>query len=142
MQRMRWKAFHFLKDKDKIEDTKETFGFKTRKTAPFVNELKDFKNDMIAMISDIKFDRKPNDFQKQLGRDARKINNKETLLVPADKTNNIYEVNKEHYEKLLGDSITAHYKKDNNNTEAKINKEAKKIVEKLEIAERVEVLAK
>lgn len=139
---MGWKAFYFMKyNEEENTNTKNTFGFKTTKTAPQTKELKGFEDDLIAMTANVKFNNNTNTFQKQLNHDVKKINNSTALLVPADKTNNIYEVDKQTYEKLLNDSITTHYKKDQNNTATKINKEAKHIVEQLEIAERVEITA-
>ena len=49
---------------------------------------------------------------------------------------------KSHYEKLLTDNITKTYKLSNNNIYNNINLEAKHIAKKLEIADRVECMAR
>ena len=49
---------------------------------------------------------------------------------------------KSHYEKLWTDNITKTYKQSNNNVDNSINLEAKHIAKKLEIADRVECLAR
>ena len=59
------------------------------------------------------------------------------MFVFADKTRNIYEMEKSHYEKLLTDNITKSCKQSNNNVYNSINLEVKHIAKKLEIADRV-----
>ena len=76
-----------------------------------------------------------------LGRDVKTINSSSDLFVPADKTPNVYQISKPKYEELLTKNITAHYTKDNDDTVAHINKEASVIVNKLEIADRVECMS-
>ena len=75
-------------------------------------------------------------------KEVRNINNSKALFVPADKTTNVYEIEKGKYEQLLTDSIHTQYHKDKNNSELKINTEAKRITETLELDDRVEILAK
>ena len=41
IKNIRWKAFFFLNPNTKVSD-KETFGFKSRKTPPVIDELKVF----------------------------------------------------------------------------------------------------
>ena len=43
------------------------------------------------------------------------------IMTFADKTTNTYRLTREEYEKILNDSITATYKKANNNIKKKIN---------------------
>ena len=59
------------------------------------------------------------------------------MFVFADKTRNIYEMEKSHYEKLLTDNTTKSCKQSNNNVYNSINLEVKHIAKKLEIADRV-----
>ena len=143
IQRMRWKAFYFTNPKDKDEGRKiETFGFKTTKSAPCNDNLNGFEDDLVDLISNLEFDNKLSDFQKLLAKDVKHINNSDDLFVPADKTPNVYQVNKQKYEQLLNKSITSHYSKDKSNTESLINKEASIIVNKLKIEDRVKVMTK
>ena len=62
------------------------------------------------MISKVQFRRVNNDFQKRLRNDIRSIHSSKKVFVFADKTRNIYEMEKSHYEKLLTDNITKSYK--------------------------------
>ena len=66
------------------------------------------------------------------------INNTRELLVNADKSTNIYKINKDVYNKYLTESITKTYKKSNKNKVYRINSEAKKIAEKLKLDDRMQ----
>ena len=70
------------------------------------------------------------------------INTSASLFVPADKTNNLYEVDSRTYDKLLQDNITASYEKTDSNTAKKINNEVKAIAKKLKLKNRIETLTK
>ena len=65
-----------------------------------------------------------------------------SIFVPADKTTNIYKLQPAEYNKLLNDSITSSYEKSTDSTKAAIDKEAKQIAERLNIADRAETFAK
>ena len=52
------------------------------------------------------------------------------LFVPADKTNNIYEMDTISYNKLLHDNVTSNYAKCHSEIESSINKQAAGIVKK------------
>ena len=93
------------------------------------------------MISNIEFKTYRNDFQNKLLNDARKIKNSKNVFINADKTNNIYEINKNKYDSLMNKNVTSIYKKTNTNTLNNINTEAKTITDKLNISDRVEKIA-
>ena len=59
----------------------------------------------------------------------------------ADKTSNVYKLDKENYKKLLINNITSHYSIAPPNTENEINAKAATIAETLEISDRVEPIA-
>ncbi|KAJ8042167.1 hypothetical protein HOLleu_13162 [Holothuria leucospilota] len=63
------------------------------------------------------------------------------MLVPADKTSNYYSVDKQRYEKLMKDNVTATYKKSERHSQHITNLEAKRITTSLGISDRVDVLA-
>ena len=63
------------------------------------------------MIQNIKFRLVRNDFLSKLKEDVKVINNTKELLVNADKSTNIYKMNKDVYNKYLTDNITKTYKK-------------------------------
>ena len=152
IQRLRWRTFFFIrstKNKNKEncnttennieeeEQTNDTFGFNTTKSAPPLPALAPFENDLYALISNLEFKNEKTKFQKQILSDVKKINQSKKAFILADKTNNMYTVDAKQYTKLLIDNVTSHYKKDNGDTEAKINNEAKQITNKLEISDRV-----
>ena len=56
----------------------------------------------------------------------------------ADKTTNIYRLTKEEYEKILNDSITATYKKANNNIKKKINADGKQELRNIKVLKRMQ----
>ena len=78
-------------------------------------------------------------FQNQLSKDVRRINKSKNLFIQADKTSNVYEVDKITYKKLLNDNITSNYKKVDESVINDINKEAKSLTDDLKISDRVEI---
>ena len=72
-----------------------------------------------------------NEFLNKLQKDVENIRSSENMLVFADKSTNIYEVSREHYDKLLHDSITQTYKRAIPGTKRKIDKESKQFAEHL-----------
>ena len=151
VQRLRWRAHFFIQNKKKNkndeseeedEETKKDFyGFNSTKSAPYVPALAGFENDLYSLISNLKFRNERNQFQTKLNDDVNMINNSPDAFVLADKTNNVYRISADTYKKLLTDNITTHYKKDNENTEDKINKQAKLICDRLEMSDRVQKIA-
>ena len=118
-KRVRWKA---LQLSGKLESSgKQTFGFKSTKC-----------------LSNIQFRSIRNKFLSKLSKDIKSINKTKELLVNADKSTNIYKMSKQDYRKHLRNNITKTYKKSNRNRVNDINLDVKKIVQKLEINDRVE----
>ena len=76
LQRLRWKTFFFL-NPDENRNDKETYGFRTQRTAPQIPELASFEKDLADMIGDIKFTNFRNDFQLEL----QKKSNKSKILI-------------------------------------------------------------
>ena len=68
----------------------ETYGFKTNKCLPAIEELSEFESDLVSMIKNIQFRPVRNNFLTQLKSDKKEINNTNELLVNADKSTNIY----------------------------------------------------
>ena len=94
------------------------------------------------MISTIEFKQDKSHFQKKLSKDVKDINSRDTILLPADKTSNIYEVSTDTYKKLLRDNVTNEYEIAPDDLESNINLEARHISEKLQLDERVEIMAR
>ena len=54
LRRMRWKAYFFLNPAVSTS-SKDTYGFKSTKNPPPVDELKEFEDDMLKMVQSTKF---------------------------------------------------------------------------------------
>ena len=54
-KRMRWKAFFYNNVNETQQDyqTDETYGLRTKKSQPSINELKGFENDLISLTKNI-----------------------------------------------------------------------------------------
>ena len=141
LTRVRWRAWHILNPDKK--DTKETYGFPTCRTAPVLKETEYFEKEVLGMIKRIKFSDVPvGVFQKKLIEQASTIRKCKEIIIPADKTSNYYKMDPKEYKKALTESVSKEYKKDKDNTEWKINKEAAKLTKKMELDDRIPVFKK
>ena len=64
IKRMRYKAYFFLNGDNKENDTKTSFGFKSRYYPPLCTELEHFEKDLINIIKSIKFTNNTTVFRK------------------------------------------------------------------------------
>ena len=144
INRLRWKVFFFLNKNQENDSQNENFGFKTDKTAPASDELRQFENDLYELIRNIEFksNLRHNKFLQKLKKDVQSIKASDHLIVPADKTTNLYKIKKDDYEKLLFNNVTDKYKKVDNSVTDDINLEAKHIATKLKLEDRIEQMAK
>ena len=110
IQRLRLKAIFLLKP-DESKHHKNTYGFRTAKNAPQVPELIPFENDLSDLVGNLEFHEKTGQFQNKLKSDVKKINKSKTLFIQADKTHNMYQIDKKSYKKLMHENITSDYKK-------------------------------
>ena len=90
------------------------------------------------MIKNIQFKYIKNDFQTKLKEDILNIQKCEKVLIPADKSRNIYKMETTDYKKLLHDNIKTTYKKADQRKINNINRDEKKIVIDLDQADRIE----
>ena len=93
-------------------------------------------------MQNVRFKRISNNFQDQMKADTEPIKRSKNIYIFADKTNNLYETDVKNYNKLRTNNISKSYKKLDSSIFNKINKEAKHIAEKYDIAERVDCFAK
>ena len=139
IRRMRWKAFFFNKKTE--TDEVKTYGFKTDNCPPQDPSLMNFERDVADMIRNIQF--KPakfqNPFQKQMKNDIAKIQKSDKLLIPADKTRNIYAMAPDEYSKLLMENVTKDYKKADPTLIVDVNNKAKAIADTIGLSNRIEV---
>ena len=131
IKRMRWKSMEFLGMLD--GEKKETYGFKSRKCPPVIKELEKFEGDLRKMVKNVEFRKISIKFQDKLKSDMKEIRNHNDILVCADKSRNIYKLNKDSYCKHLKENITKEYKKSRQDKKKQINSEAQKIAKELQI---------
>jgi len=137
-KRMRWKALQFqgkLPPSDKV-----TYGFRSKRCPPIVKELRKFEEDLMNIIKNIEFREVNNDFQNKMRDDIRQIKQCGKVVVPADKSTNLYKMDKSVYEKHLTNGITKDYKKSNQVKVDTIDKEAYNIANKLCLDDRMQRL--
>ena len=75
-------------------------------------------------------------------KDIAQIRRSRAVFVPADKTRNLYELEKEQYDELLQESITKHYKVADEDAYDDINTEAQIIAHRLCLSKRMDAVAK
>ena len=102
----------FLRKDNQI---KNTYGFKSSKCPPSVNELSHFESDLLMMIHNVEFEPVKNRFLSKLKEDVKTIKNTKELLINASKSSNIYKMDKDTYKKYLRENVTKTYKKSNRN---------------------------
>ena len=140
LRRMRWKAFFFL-NPEATTSTKNTYGFKSTKNPPPIEELKEFEDDMLQMIQSTKFKQLNNPFLNKLKDDTKRINDETKLITSADKTTNFYKLEPATYNDLLHQNITKSYKQAQPSTTKEIHAKNKIIAAKLGIDDRVDSTA-
>ena len=101
LRRMRWKA-HFYLNHDTTSSSKETYGFKSTKNPPPIED------DVLKMIQSVKFKQLNSPFLNKLKKDTDRIKNEPNLLIAADKTTNFYKLDPSTYNDLLEIIITGY----------------------------------
>jgi hypothetical protein len=107
-----------------------------------IADMKHFENDVFSMVNSIEFRIISDPFQQQLQQDIKTIRSSNKAFIHADKTTNMYKLEKTSYDKLLHDNITSAYKKASSEAYNKINQEAKVLARTLKIGDRTECMAK
>ena len=82
IQRMRWKLFSI---KNQNANSKQTYGFKTTKTAPQMVELKAFEEDVYKLISNVEFRQVNNDFQTSMQETINAVKASKDIIIESDK---------------------------------------------------------
>ena len=96
-----------------------------------MNEMESaFERELVEMTQIIEF-RKTDTFQRTLNQDVKSVRSSNKAFIPADKTRNMYEMDKDTHDKLLHESITKSYKKCDNNTYTKNKQRSKADCNKL-----------
>ena len=146
VSRIRWSTDAFLYP-EKYQQKKTNYGFKSTYTAPVSTLLKPFEEDLYDLIANIEYNEYRSAFQKKLDAAVSYINKSDKVFIFGDKTTNIYEVSTKMYNKLLVDNITKDYKliektSENPDPIGVVDEEAKRITERLGIADRVEIMSR
>ena len=121
-----------MRDNDEITSN---FRFKLVNTPPKNENLNQFESDLYGIIQNIELKKVKSNFQMQLSNDVKNIKKNPKLLVPAGKTNNLYELTTEEYNKLLIENISKMYKKTTLSAISSVNTEAKAIAKDLNLDE-------
>ena len=128
IKRMRWRSLEFF---NKLSSSEmETYGFPSNKCPSTVDELSAFESDLLMMIKNIEFRKSKDVLQLKLQEDIKIVKQLKNLFISADKSTNIYAMEKDDYNRYLRDNITRTYKKTDRRIVKSINYQAKKIVEK------------
>ena len=123
----------FLNGGNKENNTKTSFGIKSRFHPPPCTELEHFEKDLINIINYVKFMNNMQSFNEKLLADITEIKNSRIIYVFADKTNNIYSMPISEHNKLLKENVTKTYKKVPEKLQKSINLEAKFIATKFKL---------
>ena len=102
INRMRWKAFYFenknTDDTSNLDCTPKDFDiFGSKRSAPVMDKLKAFEKDLFDLIQNIKFTDYKSEHQKKLQKDLKKLLSVKQLIIPSDKTGNLYYVDPQAY---------------------------------------------
>ena len=139
ISRMRWKLFHIRFPANK--ERKETFGFRTTESAPIMDELVPFENDLIKLIKNVKFKPAGNPLTNKIRSDLNAVKECEDILVKGDKSRRIYKVQERTYKKELADKISSNYRKADRDLVENVNREAAVIANNLgELDERIDAM--
>lgn len=141
VKRIRWKAFFFLHPEN-YETSKETYGFKTRKCPPIIDELTEFEDSLQQLIRNVRFKTVKCAFQQKLAIDNKAMRGSSKLVISADKTTNFYQMSPAAYNKLVTENVTAVYKRALESDIIKVTNEAKNIADELNLGDRIESPAK
>ena len=136
IKRMRWKVMAF--DGKLRQSGKTTFGFRSPLYPEPSPDLATFEKDLMSMIRNIEFRPVHNEFQTKMRNDINAIKASGKVVVAADKSSNLYKMDKDVYESHLVNSITATYKKSDQDKVDHINNNAYKCAKQLDLDDRME----
>ena len=141
IRNMRWKAFFYLFP-HKRPAPAEYYGFKSIRGAPSVMAMSDFESRITNLIQGIEFSSRLSPFQRKLKADVNAIKNEPNVIMFADKTENMYKIDKQTYSQVLKKTVEKDYKKANSQTVNTILQQDKNIATRLKISDRVDIPAK
>ena len=128
INRVRRKVHWFGKEDDSEKNEQKYNVFRARTTVEPIDELKQFEKEFFEMIGNIEFRRYSNDLSKRIKDDVNQIRKCNKVIMFADKSSNLYKIEKEQYDKLLHENVTKEYKKAPDTMIKDINDEAQDII--------------
>ena len=138
IKRIRWKVFFFEKECEENDQRTNNLRFKSVRTTLKNENLNQFESALYDMVQNIEFRKVKFNFPMQLSNDVKNIKKNPKILVPVDKSNNLYELTTEEYNKLQIENISKTYKQITVSAMNSINTEAKAIAKDLNLDERIE----
>ena len=93
-----------INDENNAQKT-ETFGFKSELAPPLYQGLLTFEKDLYKSARSIEFQNRSNLFQQKLTADVNSTRSTPNMLITVEKTNNLYKISTENYNKLLLDNV-------------------------------------
>ena len=120
-------------------EKKENYGFRSGNAAPMSPILQEFEKEFWAIIKNVKFHNRPNEFQNMMKRDLNQLKELEKVVLFADKSNNMYCVNKNEYLDEIKNNITSDYKKSTSIKVDEVNKKAALIGKRIGQEKNMEV---
>ena len=142
IQKMRCRTIIFINNNKKAaQDYKQGFsyGLKNGRSPPQVKDLIQFEDNLVRIVKQLKFCKVENNFQKILREHMKEVQTSKKAVTPADKTSNMYKLNKNEYQNLLRNAITRTYKKANESIGTKINKEDITFAKQADTLDKVEI---
>ena len=138
---MQWKAHFFLHGGDS-NSTTNRFGLNSACCPPQITEMKDFEDDLTWTIKNINFRKVHDQFLSTLSNNLKKVRQSRNLMIFANKTWNLYEMDAQAYDKLMTEGITKSYQLGDEKNIEDINQKLQEIANELKITDRIETTAK
>ena len=128
----------YQRKKNKEENT-ENCELKSLYYPKQLREFLTFKNDLIALLKNIKFRKNNNLFQTKLNKYIKSVRNSNETVTFADKTANLYRLTKEEHDKPLQNIVTSKFWKVAEKIKDKINKEGKRVLKEKDVMKRLHI---
>ena len=130
-------ATYFFLHPEEVPAPKNWYEFKSNRPAPNVEELKEFRKDLLKLSENLEFRNTTNSFMGKLNDDIERINETNKVIIKADKTSNKYLIDKDSYKNEVKKNVNQDYRIESAVNVDKVNQTHANIVTKLGIEERV-----
>ena len=159
LRRLRWRIIHILnsseledvpgsdmhnksdlQEESDSEEFQSNYGFKCEYKPRFVPELERFEQDVLNIPKMLEFKKvERSDLQDDLQKFIRNLKKTKDVVVHADKSRNLYRMEKDEYKKVLVENITKEYQKTTTESVWDVNCKTAEIAKKLELDKKMEV---